>query len=287
MNKIITMLVATCCALFACDNVDLSNPDNYPLQVTRSVDANGAEYTDVKQLPFDYDLYGQAQEALSVAPPNRYGIESSAAATANDTRCISGGHTSGTAYCEVAGGKHINWDFSGVDNRLDSQLKVNFRTYAIQGFTSMAQDSAPSGFVQEKENPLRTINGAIFFNPGDCPLPGGGNAIACTTDNLGPVTLAGGKRVRLLTMGNVLIRLVPEAIMGPQLSLPGMTSSQQAFNIMNVVLHEVGHSEGFGHVPTAENDVDAMTLDNGKSNQVVKHLSSTEKSQLTTWLATF
>lgn len=284
MKKIFALSVL----VFACGGVpDMTDDDVYPLEVTRTVNADGSESVSYKRLEYNDDMYGQAQEALSVAPPSRYGISSAAAAQSNDTRCPAGGFTSGSAYCQVVGGRHINWDFSGVDNRLDSQLKINFRTYAIQGFASLAQDSAPSGFVQEKENPLRTVNGAIFFNPGDCPLAGGGNAIACTTNDLGPVVLAGGQRVRLFTMGNVLVRLVPESIIGPALSILGMTSAQQAKEVMNLVIHEMGHSEGFGHVPSSENSVDAMTLDNGQSNQTIKHLSATEKSQLTTWLSTF
>lgn len=281
-------LVLFALSAFACGGIpDMTGDDVYPLEVTRTVNTDSSESVSYKRLEYNDDMYGQSQEALSVAPPSRYGVSSAVEPQSNDTRCPVGGFTGGTSYCQIAGGRHINWDFSGVDNRLDSQLKINFRTYAIQGFASLAQDSAPSGFVQEKENPLRTINGAIFFNPGDCPLPGGGHAVACTTDIVGPVTLAGGQRVRLLTMGNVLVRLVPESITGPALSILGMTSAQQAKEVMNLVIHEMGHSEGFGHVPSAENAVDAMTLDNGQSNQTVKHLSSTEKSQLTTWLSTF
>jgi hypothetical protein len=272
----------------ACGGVpDMANDDVYPLIKHTSIDGAGHEIATYERGEFDEELYGQAQEALSVAPPRRYGISSAADPQSNDTRCPAGGFTSGSSFCEVAGGKHINWDLSGVDGRIDSQLKVQFRPNAISGFTSIVIDSSPTGFVQETGNPNRAFNGAMFFNPGDCPMPGGGHAIACTTDVLGPVTLAGGQRVRLLTTGNVLIRLVPESITGPQLSILGMTAAQQGKEIANLVIHELGHSMGFGHVPSTENAVDALSLDNGQSNQVVKHLSATEKSQLTSWLSTF
>lgn len=278
ITKLVTM--ATALLMFGCgDAPDLGNPDNFPLEVTRTIDDNGVEHVETKQLPFDYDVYGQAQQALTVAPPRFYGITSVGTGLGSDTRCPEGGFTSGTSYCEMPGIKHINWDFSGVDGRIDSQMKISVRTYAIQGFASAAQDASPSGFAQEKDNPAKGIDGRVFFETDSCAIPGSSaHGYMCETSNIGAVTLFGGQRVRLDSQ-NHAIRINPDKI----LEKKNGTAAQQAFTVMNFLAHEVGHSEGFGHVPSSLR-VEVMNLETGNTNQTVLHLSSEEKTQLTQWI---
>lgn len=267
---------------FGCGNApDQGNPDNYPVQVIRTIDEDGVEHIETKQLPFDYELYGQAQEALS-APPSRYGVDSAAAQSSNDTRCPAGGYTSGSNYCTATGVKHINWDFSGVDGRIDSLMNINVRTYVIQGFTVAAQDSGPSGFVHEKENSARGIDGRVFFEAGSCPVAGtSGFGFMCESSNYGPVVLAGGKRTRL-SSGNFAIRLNTDRVA----SLHTMTPQQQAFTVMNFMGHETHHAEEFGHVPSSLG-AEIMNFQTTATNQGVLHLTSAEKSQLTAWVSSF
>jgi hypothetical protein len=283
-----TMKTFTAIALLAlaCGGVpDTSDPDNYPLEVTRTIGDDGVEHVETRQLPFDYEAYGQAQQALSGAPPNRYGIDSAKAPTSSDTRCPSGGYTSGTNYCTAAGTKHINWDVSGVDGRADATLKIRVRDYVIQGLAVAAQDAGPSGFQHEKENPLRGIDGHIRYVANSCPVSGtSGFGYMCETSSYGPVTTTstGGRRTRLSTASTFVIKINPDKMA----SLSSGTASQQALTVLNFTAHEIGHSEEFGHVPSAEG-AETMNLQTGQTNQQTLHLSSAEKSQLSAWTSSF
>lgn len=278
MTRIALLLMAGLCA---CGGPDLTNSDNYPMEVTRYVDENGVEYTEYKQLPFDYDLYGQAEQALLSPPPNRYGIDSAISGSSNDTRCISGGHTSGSAYCQVTGTKHINWSTVAVDHSHDSTFGVDVPNYVRLGLTQMAQDSLNSGFTLDRDNPNRSIDGTVSW--ATCT-----SGFLCTNWVQGPITLAGGQRVGL-SAGGFTIKIDPNGLVSAIGTDRGTQAdhTQKALSIMNLVAHEAGHSEGFGHVPTAESGVDVMNLQNSGTNQAQKHLSTTEKNQLTAWIATF
>ena len=281
MKAIYTSILAVAFAAGCGDAPDLGNPDSYPMQVTRYTDDNGSEHVEYKQLPFDYDLYGQARQALiSAAPPDRYGINS-APSSQSDTRCPSGGYTSGSNYCEMTGVKHINWNLSAVASQADQGMKIKVRDYVIQGLSVAAADAAPSGFVHENGNPNRGIDGVMKFEVFACPVAGtSGFAYMCVTSNVGPVTLAGGQRVRL-DAGNYVVHINPAKIN----SLKTGTASQQGFSVLNFTAHEVGHTDGFGHVPSSAG-AETMNLQTGATNAQILHLSSAEKSQLTTWVST-
>ena len=275
MNKFIFAIIMF---LFACGGVDdLNNPDNFPIQVTRYTDDNGVEHVEEKQLPFDYDLYGQAQQALSTAPPSRFGESSAVSVGASDTRCPVGGFTSGTNYCDIPGTKHINWDTSAFDHSHDAEFGVDVPNYVRLGLAQAAQDALPTGFSQERDNTSRSFGGTIRW--ATCSV-----GFMCTNWTRGPVVLAGGQRIRQSIGTGFTVSVDPVKLLN---DIRFSTNTQKAFTIMNFTAHELGHTEGNGHVPVAENSQDVMNLETGNTGSQQKHLSSAEVSRMTSWFATF
>lgn len=274
--KNLTLACLVSLFMFACGGVDdMTNEDNYPLQVTRSLDSHGVEHVETKRLPFDYDLYGQAQEALSSSPPpSRYGISSAVPGNGNDTRCPVGGFTSGTNFCELVGTKHINWTIRFLDHSHDAEFGIDMPHYVSLGILQGAQDVSTTGFVAELDNPTRGTDGKI--NWGTCSA-----GFMCESSNDGPTVLQGGQRIRLSTPASYFISLDAPKLLT---DIGGFDNTSKAFLVMNMVSHEEGHADGFGHVPSTENNLDVMNGEINNTHLQQKHLSSTEKSQLTSWM---
>lgn len=279
MNKFFAIVMGL--FAFACGGVpDADEEDLFPVEVTHVYNADGTEEITTRRLPFEY---GQLQQALTVAPPDRYGERSDISGTSNDNRCPSGGFTSGTSFCFVPGQRHINWDLTqlfGNANGIDAIAGIRTRDYLLMGFGVHGQEAGTTGFTHEKENPNRSIDGTMIWN--GCSAAEG-FAYACTQYQANTsVTLAGGQRIRF-THGPYEIRFT-QALAN---DIAGMNASQKAFELQNIMQHEMGHTENNGHVPSGESDVDIMNFINGKTNTQVKHLSSAQKSRMTAWFGTW
>ncbi len=255
---------------------DMGDEDLHPMQVTTTTNADGTESASEELLPIDY---GMLEQAITFVPPDRFGNRSDPDVNF-DGRCPSGGFPqSSVHYCEVPGTTHINWGTNGIDARFDSTAGITMRPYVIQGAAVAAQDAAPTGFQHELDNSLRSYNGAIRWSD-DCNTSEG-LAFACLIRVLGPVTIQGGQRIRVTTGSGFRVNITSKLAT----SIQPATQQQKAFEIINIVHHELGHAEGNGHVPSAEDGFDPMNLINSATNQVVKHLTPSEVSRMTEWNA--